>query len=540
MVAETPGPMKCTSLMVALLASACGGGRADAPADAPADGPPDAAVDPEPTTVVSLTFDDTRADQYQVGAMVAARQMRATFYVNSSRLGREGYMTREQLGALQAQGNEIGGHSLAHVYLSTLDSDAARREVCDDRVALLAAGLEASTFAYPFGDESTGLRRIAALCGYTAARDSGGLVTGSHCADCPLAEQMPPVDAFDINSISSIASTATLEDLEQYVLQAEAAGGGWVPLVFHRVCDGCSDSSVTAATLSAFLDWLAARRSGGTAVQTVAQVMGGAVQPGTAGPLPGPGANLVPNPSLELDGNRDEVPDCWHRRGSGTNDATYALVDGAFDGAIAQQISITSYTDGTRRLLTRPECPVPTRPGRAYRITSWYVADTPPRFAVYYRNAAGIWLSLAQSPPFPTSPTYVEATYTTPPLPADATAISVGMSIAAVGTLTMDAFSATDPSVTVGDPPVVAMAGLVDGATVSDVVTLAARASGAGGIDHVDFRVNDRLEDWDDAEPFAIPWDTTRLHRGAYVITARAFDRAGNVTTSPAITVTVP
>lgn len=539
MVAETPGPMKCTSLMVALLASACGGGRAEGPADAPAEGPPDAAVEPTPTTVVSLTFDDTRADQYQVGAMVAARQMRATFYVNSSRLGREGYMTREQLGALQAQGNEIGGHTLAHVYLSTLDSDAARREVCDDRVGLLAAGLEASTFAYPFGDESAGIRRIAALCGYSAARDSGGLLSGTRCPDCPLAEQLPPTDAYDVNTISSIVSTATLEDLQQYVIQAEAAGGGWVPLVFHRICDGCSVNSTTPATLTAFLDWLAERRAGGTAVKTVAEVIGEGVQAGVPGPPPAPAANLVPNPSLELDGNRDGVPDCWHRRGSGTNDATYALVDGAFDGAIAQQISMTSYTDGTRRLLTRPECPLVAMPGHAYRITSWYIADTPPRFAVYYRNAAGVWLSLAQSSPFPTSPTYALAAYTTPPLPADATAISVGMSIAGVGSLTMDAFSATDASVVVGAPPAVAVAGLVDGATVSDVVPLAASASGVEGIDHVDFRVNDRLENWDDTEPFEISWDATRLHRGAYVITARAFDRAGNVTTSPPITVTV-
>lgn len=535
MFSEVSWRMKRSTLLVALFAAACGGDRRESPADAPADAP----GAPVPTTVVSLTFDDTRADQYQVGAMVAARQMRATFYVNSSRIGREGYMTHEQIVALQGQGNEIGGHTLAHVYLSTLDSDAARREVCDDRAGLLAAGLAASTFAYPFGDESAGIRRIAALCGYNAARDSGGLLSGGRCTACPLAEQVPPIDAYDVNSISSIVETATLEDLKQYVMQAEAAGGGWVPLVFHRVCDGCSVNSISPALLNAFLDWLAARRSVGTAVRTVAEVMGGAVQPGTPGPLPAPAANLIPNPSLELDGNLDEVPDCWHRRGSGTNEATYALVDSAFDGAIAQQIAITSYTDGTRRLLTRPECPVLTMPGHAYRITSWYVADTPPRFAVYVRGAAGVWRSLAQSPPFPTSPTYVEASYTTPPLPVDATAISVGMSIGAVGSLTMDAFSATDANVVVGEPPLVAVVGLADGATVSDVVTLAARASGAGGIDHVDFRVNDRLEDWDDTEPFEIRWDATRLHRGAYVITARAFDRAGIVTTSPAITVTV-
>jgi len=53
-----------------------------------------------------------------------------------------------------------------------------------------------------------------------------------------------------------------------------------------------------------------------------------------------------------------------------------------------------------------------------------------------------VWF--AQSPRLPTSSSYVRAQYTTPALPAGATAISVGLAITSVGFITMDAYSLLD------------------------------------------------------------------------------------------------
>ena len=50
-----------------------------------------------------------------------------------------------------------------------------------------------------------------------------------------------------------------LAQVEGYVTNAEQHGGGWVPLVFHHVCDGCDSLSITPANLDAFMTWLAAR-----------------------------------------------------------------------------------------------------------------------------------------------------------------------------------------------------------------------------------------------------------------------------------------
>ncbi len=234
-------------------------------------------------TIVSLTFDDTLADQAQVGELVAARDMHATFFINSGRIDTTGYLTRDQLLALQAAGNEIAGHTISHADLPAIELDEQRTEVCNDRVALLAAGFHVTSFAYPFGDSTATTEQIVAACGYNSARGVGDLVSGDACHDCAYANPVPPIDAYNLATNDSIKVDTTLATLEGYVQQAEVNGGGWVPVVMHHVCDGCDVDSLTAATLGWFLDWLAARED--VVVETVGAVMGGPERPGVPGPI---------------------------------------------------------------------------------------------------------------------------------------------------------------------------------------------------------------------------------------------------------------
>lgn len=411
------------------------------------------------TTVVSLTFDDTFSDAFQVGDLASARGMRATFFVNSGRIGQSGYMTKQQLVTLEQQGHEIGGHTLGHANLTTLSEAEARADVCNDRVALLDAGFAATSFAYPFGANNMTVDQIVEDCGYNSARDVGGLVTPDSCLGCPYANAIPPAEPYSLRTSDSVDTSTTLAALQQYVTQAEQNGGGFVPIVFHHVCDGCSSNAVSPAMLAAFMDWLAARAPA-TQVATVHEVIGGEVRPGVpvSPPVvdPPPASNLLRNPSLEADGDANQVPDCWQRGGYGTSTATYALVADAFDGDVAQRITVTSWSSGGRRLVSAQDlgsCAPAATPGHSYTVTAYYKATTQPRFSIYYRTASGGWTWFAQSPQLPTSSTYRQATYTTPPLPSDATAISIALTIFDVGTITMDAFTLVDASATPPPPP---------------------------------------------------------------------------------------
>jgi hypothetical protein len=261
-----------------------------------------------------------------------------------------------------------------------------------------------------------------------------------------------------IRTNSSVQSTDTLQTLQGFVTHAEQAGGGWVPITFHHICDGCSSNGITPELLTEFLDWLAARKSMGTEVATVNQVIGGVVKPpvGTSPPPPDPSGNLLKNPSLETDINGDQVPDCWYRGGSGTNTATFTLVSNASDGSVAQRIDVTSFTSGARRLVVKQDtglCSPAAQAGHTYTMHASYIANTQPLFSVYYRDTAGVWKWFAQSPRLPTSSSYVAAQYTTPPLPADATGISIGLAITGVGYIIMDDYSLFDDQAQPPPPP---------------------------------------------------------------------------------------
>lgn len=445
------------SLLVlpALLALACQEAAPSQPGDTTEEQQPGLVLEPG-QLVISFTFDDSRASQANAALLLEARDLRGTFYVSSGRLGLPDYLTYEQVRRLQDAGHEVGSHTVSHLRLTTLDVDSQRRQVCGDRVALMDAGMRVTSLAYPYGDADATTRQVVIDCNFNSARDTGGLRTPDSCSSCPYAETVPPRDAFSLRNAGSVKSTFTLADLQGYVLRAEAAGGGWLPLAFHEICPGTcpstEDYGVTEATFTAFLDWVAARASRGTFVRTVDQVIGGPLKPPVSGPpLPDAGVppptELLKNASLETDGNGDGVPDCWQRGGYGSNSFRWTRTPDAHSGSWAQQLAISSYSSGDRKLISLEDlgnCAPALTPGHRYKVSAWYKASAAPLFKAYYRTSSGGWVWWAQSARLPTRSTYGYAEWTTPAAPSGAQGLSVGLALERVGTLTMDDFSLTD------------------------------------------------------------------------------------------------
>ena len=411
--------------------------------------------------VVTLSFDDTFADQLQVGPLLAARGLHATFFVNSPRIDQDGYMTNDQLLSLQAAGNEIAGHTANHMALSTIPADEQRRQICDDRVALLGRGFNVANFAYPHGAGDLATHQIVTDCGYNAARDLASL--RSHdpetCSPCAYAETMPPQDALSIRTPVSVKSNITLADLQLSVTDAEAHGGGWVPFVFHHVCDGCNTLAISPAVLTQFLDWLAARSgTTGTTVKTFQDVIAGPLNAGVPGPAPtqfvDTDGNLLRNASLETDADGDLVPDCWQLSPGGAGAASYTAgrASEAHSGTGAELITVTGMPASSPRIVTFQDlgycAPVATS-GHTYKLSAWYQASGPAVLLAYYRTSTGAWKYWTKSPALPASAAYVLGEWTTPALPADAKGLSVGIALTTAGTLAADDLRLTD---TAGPP----------------------------------------------------------------------------------------
>jgi len=499
-------------------------------AETAADAPPPSS-NGSPVTV-SLTYDDGSADQLQAATSMAKYGMHGTFYINSGRLGANGYMSTSDALSLQSQGNEVGGHTVSHADLPTLSANEAKRQICNDRVNLLNAGLQAKNFAYPYGDENPAVEQTVHDCGYNSARGVGDVVSPGTCSRCPYAETMPPSNPYALKTPDSVKDYTTLEDMENHVLQAEQHGGGWVVLVMHHVCRGCDPYSVPPVQLDSFLSWLSARTARGTTVKTVDEVIGGSLQPAVAGPPPPPPlstTSLLRNPSMEDIRSTTGIPICWQRGGYGTNSSAWSNTADAEDGVNAQRVDISSYTDGDRKMISPQDlgsCAPATVVGHRYQVHGWYKTNGNVRLIAYYRNTSGGWVFLAQSAVLPVASAYTQASWTTPTMPSGSTALSVGFSLRSTGYLQGDNMQLNDVDQTA---PTVALTSPTDGMRIRDTVTFAADASDASGVDHVDFLVDGTTACTATTAPFTCSYDTTTQPDSVIAVTARAVDTAGNI-----------
>ena len=237
-------------------------------------------------TTVVLTFDDGVASQSLAAASLKSHGMHGTFYVNTDFINTDSsFLSWNQLTQMQADGNEIGGHGLDHTNLSPqppaapLTLEQIQAQVCPDRQNLVNHGLQATSFAYPygFGYENATVRQVVQDCGYTSARRAWGLYSaapecGTTGCSYPYADTIPAADPYAVHAGDNPETTTTLTAIENEVTQAETHGGGLVPIVFHEICNGCDQYSVTQANFDAFLTWLQARAASGTIVKTMREV----------------------------------------------------------------------------------------------------------------------------------------------------------------------------------------------------------------------------------------------------------------------------
>jgi subtilisin family serine protease len=88
-------------------------------------------------------------------------------------------------------------------------------------------------------------------------------------------------------------------------------------------------------------------------------------------------------------------------------------------------------------------------------------------------------------------------------------------------------------------PPSVALLAPLGSASVSGLVLVDVDARDNVAVTRVELRVNNTLVATDTATPFGFSWDTSGVANGARNLTATAYDAAGNVATSAAVTVNV-
>ncbi|PPF86615.1 polysaccharide deacetylase [Pseudoclavibacter sp. RFBJ3] len=396
--------------------------------------------------VVSLTFDDGNIDQLLGVDILDRYDLDGTFFVQSGALDTDGYFSTGDLTRLSAAGHEIGSHTTGHVDLSTISRDEAVRQVCTDRANLADLGFVTTSFAYPFAGFSESAKAAVQECGFSSARLLGGVESHEGCNGCPPVESIPPLDAFALLAPAQVTEAWSFDNLKSLVVQAQAAGG-WMPITFHRVCEtvGCSSIGVTTQTLEQFASYLRDEAAAGrVAVKTVDEVIGGEAKPVRQGDWPvgqtAKDGNRVVNAQLDDWTTGASAPSCWTPNTWGAHTAKFTRT--ADGGGLT--VAVSDYESGSSSLMPNldlGECAPAAEPGAVYDLSATYASTTATQFAVYLRDARGAWRYWDSSPWFDPSASASTATWTTPPMPADATALSFGLTVFSNGSLTLDAAS---------------------------------------------------------------------------------------------------
>ena len=212
-------------------------------------------------------------------AILQRHHMHGAFYINTGYVGTgDGRFTWQQLRNLQADGNEIAGHTLTHRDLPTLSPEEQAREICVDRKQLIEHGLRAVDFAYPFGSYDRDDGEDRAHLRLPERRAAWGL-WGSGCestpADCPYAVDPSNLqDRWAIPTADAPIDLTYLIDLQRTSRTPNRTAG-----------DGCGSSGTACqrrlrrvlwapTLLDQFLGWLEQRAGQGTVVETPQQVLG--------------------------------------------------------------------------------------------------------------------------------------------------------------------------------------------------------------------------------------------------------------------------
>lgn len=133
-----------------------------------------------PAKPIILTFDDGYEDNYtEMLPILEEYGMKATVYVITNQIGQPGYLTWDQLRAMQVRGIEIGSHTANHDPLTSMDAARRLDEVHLSKLLLEWNGIHTVyAFSYPNGAYDETMPELLEQNGYlTAVTGDAGLNT---------------------------------------------------------------------------------------------------------------------------------------------------------------------------------------------------------------------------------------------------------------------------------------------------------------------------------------------------------------------------
>ena len=124
-----------------------------------------------PPKPVLITFDDGYSDNYENAFPILQKyDLRATIFIIAAFVGREGYMTWDELKEMEEYGITMQSHTMNHIALENLPDDGLRVELLNSKRMLEEQlGHSVDFLAYPTGTYNLHIAAIAKDVGYKGA-----------------------------------------------------------------------------------------------------------------------------------------------------------------------------------------------------------------------------------------------------------------------------------------------------------------------------------------------------------------------------------
>lgn len=108
---------------------------------------------PLPSNPVMITFDDTRGEQYSIGAAEMKKYgFKGVFFLMTVSIGRPNYLSKEEIKSLSDSGHVIAAHTWDHHMVTKYTGDDWNTQLVKPKSKLEEiTGKPVTYFAYPFG-----------------------------------------------------------------------------------------------------------------------------------------------------------------------------------------------------------------------------------------------------------------------------------------------------------------------------------------------------------------------------------------------------
>jgi len=295
--------------------------------------------------VVTIAFDDGMSSQYQYAyPLMKAKGITGTFYITANLVkdisGNYKFMSFSEILDLQNEGNEIGSHSLTHSSFTSLTETQIRHECSMSKSVLEDHGLRVENFAYPYGETNDFVDSIVSQY-YRSARTA---YTSPYTMSFPISQFRLTAFAGETGNSNALPRLKNILD--------QLTANQWIIIFFHKTEPNVSDQPYTISTqdFEKFLDYIVLKR---IKTLTVSQALG--LSPPSPPPEPEPEqpvspntTNLLGNPSVEIDGNLNGIPDSWSFYKTSGISATSSWVSEFHTAQKGIKISVT-YTSVTNQ-----------------------------------------------------------------------------------------------------------------------------------------------------------------------------------------------